>query len=131
MKLFWLSDFTGKSLWLLGFMGKSKPLGNPTLCTSLTDSVQLRILVCQSHLTVRQSNHFRVHASVTFLIYGDKRTLLIVVEVAFSSHARILGECSTIHSHLCSFFFFFLVEISWHTLIPLFRPGSVQSSSAS
>ena len=33
---------------------------------------------------------------------------------------------------LCSFFsFFFLVEISSHTLIPLYRPGSVHSGSAS
>ena len=50
--------------------------------------------------------------------------------VAFSSRARILGECSTIHS-LPAFFFFFLVEIISCTLIALFRPGSVHSGSAS
>ena len=31
----------------------------------------------------------------------------------------------------CTFFFFFEVEISSHTLIPLFMPGSVHSGSAS
>ena len=38
------------------------------------------------------------------------------VAVAFSSHARILGECSTIHSPPS---IFFKVEISSCTLIPL------------
>ena len=32
--------------------------------------------------------------------------------------------------HACAFFFF-LVEISSHTLIPLLRPGSVHSGSGS
>ena len=37
-------------------------------------------------------------------------------------------ECSTIHSPPALFFFFFFkVEISSHTLIPVFRPGSVHS----
>ena len=40
--------------------------------------------------------------------------------VVCSSHARILGECSTVHSppalFFSSFFFFFLVEISSRTL---------------
>ena len=43
--------------------------------------------------------------------------------VAFSSLARILGECSTSHSQLAPFFLSFssfLVEISLRTLIPLF-----------
>ena len=43
---------------------------------------------------------------------------------------RILGERSTIHS-LPALFFIFLMEISLRTLIPLFRPGSVHSGSAS
>ena len=42
-----------------------------------------------------------------------------------------LGECSTIYSQPVLFFSSFLVEISSHTLIPLFRPGSVHSDSAS
>ena len=44
-----------------------------------------------------------------------------------------LEECSTIHSGLRFFFFFFFfkVEIISRTLIPLFRPGSVYSGSAS
>ena len=50
--------------------------------------------------------------------------------VAFSSHARILGECSTIHPQLALFFFFFKVEIRSHTLIPLLV-GSVHGGSAS
>ena len=48
--------------------------------------------------------------------------------VAFSSHARILGQCSTFIPCL---FFFFKVEISLCTLISLFRPGSVHSGSVS
>ena len=42
------------------------------------------------------------------------------------------GEGLTIHSPLVLFFFFFLkVEISSHSLVPLFSPGSVHSGSAS
>ena len=48
--------------------------------------------------------------------------------VAFSSSARILGECSTSHSPP---FFRFQVAISSRTLISLFRPGSVHCGSAS
>ena len=33
-------------------------------------------------------------------------TCFIMVVVAFSSRARIFGECSTIHSPACAFFFF-------------------------
>ena len=52
--------------------------------------------------------------------------------LAFSSLAWTLGEGSTIHSSpVLFFFFFFEVEISSRTLIPLFMPGSVHSSSAS
>ena len=39
-----------------------------------------------------------------------------------------LGRCSTIHSPPA--LFFFLVEISSRTLIPLFMPGPVHSGSA-
>ena len=49
--------------------------------------------------------------------------------VAFSLLARILGECLTIYSP--PVLFFFQVEISSHTLVSLFRPGSVHSGSAS
>ena len=65
--------------------------------------------------------------------------------VAFSSLAMILGECSTIHSlPLCvcvcvracvracvRVCVCFEVEISSHTLIPLFVPGSIHNGSAS
>ena len=51
---------------------------------------------------------------------------------AFSSLLRIWGECSATHSlPALSFFLFCQVEISLRTLIPLCRPGSVHSSSAS
>ena len=49
---------------------------------------------------------------------------------AFSSLARSLEEWSILHS-TSVLFFFFSVEISLHTLIPLFMPGSVHSSSMS
>ena len=58
------------------------------------------------------------------IIDDDKN---VVVVVAFSSRARILGECSTIHSPPA--FLFFLVEIISRVLIPLFTPGSVHSDS--
>ena len=58
-----------------------------------------------------------------------------MVVVAFSSLARILGECSTIHPltvlFLGFFFLVFEVEISSLTLFPLFKPGSVHTGSAS
>ena len=61
--------------------------------------------------------------------------VMVVVVVAFSSCARILGECLTIHYLPALLFLFFvlvfIVEISSRTLIPLFRPGSVHSGSAS
>ena len=65
--------------------------------------------------------------------------VVVVVVVAFSSLARISGECSTIHflpalflspCLRLFFFFFFDVQISSRTLIPLFMPGSVHSGSA-
>ena len=59
-------------------------------------------------------------------------TTVVIVAVAFSSIARILGECSTIHSLPELFSFFFLeVKIGSRTLIPLFMLGSVHSGSAS
>ena len=54
--------------------------------------------------------------------------MVVVVVVAFSSHARILGECWTVPT--CTFFWL-IVEISLHTLIPLFTPGLAHSGSAS
>ena len=48
----------------------------------------------------------------------------VIVVVAFSSLAKILGEGSTIHSPSALF-------LSSRTLIPLFRPGSVHSGSRS
>ena len=57
---------------------------------------------------------------------------LEMMVIAFSSCARILGECLTIHSYLHFFSCFcFKVEISSHTLIPLFRPESVHIGLAS
>ena len=46
--------------------------------------------------------------------------VVVAVVVAFSSLARILGECSTMNSPPAPFF---KVEISSRTLISLFRPG--------
>ena len=53
-----------------------------------------------------------------------------MVVVAFSSRARF-GEMSYNSVPAYAFFFFFKVEISLRTLIPLFRPGSVYSGSVS
>ena len=69
------------------------------------------------------------------LQWGLLRSLLwrggFLVVVAFSSLARIRGECSIIHIPPALFFFFFWVEISSRSLIPLFRPWSVHIGSAS
>ena len=51
------------------------------------------------------------------------------VVVAFSSHARIFGRGVRAFIPTCAFFF--KVEISSHTLTPLFMSGSVHSGSAS
>ena len=54
------------------------------------------------------------------------------VVVPVSLVVRILGEMSDHSFPACTFFFFFFkVEISSHTLIPVFLPGSVCSDSAS
>ena len=47
--------------------------------------------------------------------------------MAGSLLARILAECSTIHSPPAHFFL--KVQINSRTVIPLFKPGSVQSGS--
>ena len=56
-----------------------------------------------------------------------------LVALAFSSLARILGECWTVISLPALFliFFFYKVDISSRTLIPLIMPKSVHSGSAS
>ena len=56
--------------------------------------------------------------------------VVVVVVAAFSSLARILGECSTIRTMPAFSWWLFEVEISSLTLIPLCRPGSVHSGSA-
>ena len=56
--------------------------------------------------------------------------VVVVVVVAFSSRARILGECSTNHSPP-ALFFLLKVGISLRTLIPLFTQGLDHSGSAS
>ena len=53
-----------------------------------------------------------------------------VVVVAFSLLVRIFGRVFN-HSFPGCAFFFFEVEISLRTLIPLFEPGSVHSGTAS
>ena len=63
-----------------------------------------------------------------WLDYPLFRTIFIRFLVAFSPLARIWGECLTMHSLPA---LFFKVEISPHTLIPLIRPKSVHSGSAS
>ena len=63
-------------------MGKSQ--GNPTSCTSLTDSAHLRNRLFADHadhLPVRSFHNntpnFKVNVSVTFLVYGEERPLLM------------------------------------------------------
>ena len=56
--------------------------------------------------------------------------VMVVVVVAFSSHARIFREGSTIPSPFAPFFFF-KVEISSRTPFALFGPASIYSGSES
>ena len=75
-------------------------------------------------------------SSISYILNGVTHfvvvVVVVVVVVAFSSRARIFGECSTIDFPACAFFFFlFQVEISLRTLIPLFTPASVHNGSAS
>ena len=66
----------------------------------------------------RKRRHIHLRASCCCSIGGG----------GIFSLARIWGECSTFHSPPA--LFFFNVEISLRTLIPIFRPGSVHSGSA-
>ena len=50
--------------------------------------------------------------------------------LAFSSRVRILECLTVLFPPALNFFFFFKVEISSCTLIPLFGPGSVRYGSA-
>ena len=54
-----------------------------------------------------------------------------MVVVASFPRARVLGECLTNHSPPALFLKYVYVAISSRTLIPLFRPGSVHSGTAS
>ena len=86
-------------------------------------NIKFNVSICREHFSIHSASSISVTQNV--------------VVVAFSLHARIWGECSTVHSPAAFlfFFFFFLLflkeEISSRTLIPLFRPGSVDSGSAS
>ena len=85
----------------------------------------------------REKSQQQMYSSLIVMKCGelnsDKRTALyknyyiIYIWWLFSSRASIWGECSTIHSLR----FFFKVGISSRTLMPLFRPESVHSGSAS
>ena len=61
-----------------------KITGQSTLCTSITDSAQIITLFAiharlSASLIISQQYHeFRVHTSVTFLIYGNERPHLMV-----------------------------------------------------
>ena len=58
--------------------------------------------------------------------------VVMVIVVAFSLLARMLGECLPIHSQRVLFFvLFFEVVTSSHILIPFFMSGSVHSGQAS
>ena len=59
---------------------------------------------------------------------GDGVVVVVVVVVAFFSLARILGECSTIHSPAPLFFFLKWKLACAHSF---FMPGSVHSGSVS
>ena len=69
-----------------------------------------------------------IHRTLTCTTGSLTCTQLLVV-VAFSSLARIFGECWNIHSPPA--LLIFIVKISSRTLIPLFRPGSIHSGSPS
>ena len=60
-------------------------------------------------------------------IHGSRRKIQAMV--SFSSYARILGECSTIRPPLFWGVGMGGMERRSRTLIPLFMPGSVHSSS--
>ena len=78
--------------------------GGRSFSSCLKKSSQLK-----SHPRGSRAVRFRVEPSYSWK--GDRRTSLVVV--AFSSLARILGECSTIHSLHAPFFFFF----SWTSCV--------------
>ena len=73
-----------------------------------------------------------VSVRVSLAVLSIRTLIASFYGVVFASGARIWGECWTIHSQPALFFFFFFkVEISFRTVIPLFTPGLVHSGSAS
>ena len=80
--------------------------------------------------TNHRINHFLNQQTANLKI--SVRTTPLLVVVAFSFLARMLGECLTVHSQpvLFFFFFFFNVGVSSRALIPLFIPRSVHSGWA-
>ena len=73
------------------------------------------------------SSVYEYHRTVLLVLLSGYLVSSWIWVVAFSSLARILEECSTVHSPHALFLFCFKVEISSRTLIPLCRPGSVHS----
>ena len=66
--------------------------------------------------------------NIRTLLPGPQLYPVLYDVAALSSFAKVLAECSTIHSPPA---LFSNVEISSHTLILLFMSGSVYSGSAS
>ena len=77
----------------------------------------------------KETAHASFKALCGFFLFFLTQLLMVM---AFSSLAKTLGECSTIHSLPVTFFFLGGgEEINSCTLIPLIRPGTVHSGSAS
>ena len=81
------------------------------------------IYVTSMNQTDTHSSHIQwyvLHRQIRlWLVYNETGFVLTVVVVVFSSLARILGECSIIHSPP-ALFFLSEVEISSRTVSPLF-----------
>ena len=69
-----------------------------------------------------------VARTVVNIICIHECIIIMVMMMAFPSLAMTLGECSIIH--FLPALFFFKVEITSCTLIPLFMPESVHGGSA-
>ena len=99
-------------------------------CEGLNEMVVCLFLHCTMKALRNSTDHEQIlDNDIARRFWQEWLTIAeVVVVVAFSSRARILGECSTFHSPPALFFFnFFFMEISSRALIPLFRPGSVHS----
>ena len=98
------------------------------LTFTAAERTMIGIKLCRVGSLLDQTHH-NTNKQGLHPFYTCTKSGFCTVVVPFSSLARSLVECSTIHTPPALFFFFYnlFMEISSRTLIPVFRPESVHS----